>query len=223
MQAALPFVDLFAPAQISRVSPRSSPIWRGSDTRACSNRRRAASQRRSLRAGDRRAHRLGHRRQGRRQGADRAGRVVEAGWIGGGCARAAVVKAAHKAWPTAVRGWSRSRRKTGSTNSASRRARQRDGVIFAKNACPSQGTMDIFVEPVLPRPRLLILGASPVAVALASQAPTFGFAVAVAAPPGDLNRFLEGSARLEGVAPPPRWAKAPLSSSRRRARATAPR
>ena len=29
--------------------------------------------------------------------------------------------------------------------------------------CPSQGTMDIFVEPVLPRPSLLILGASPVA------------------------------------------------------------
>ena len=29
----------------------------------------------------------------------------------------------------------------------------RDGVLFAKNACPSQGTMDVFVEPVLPKPR----------------------------------------------------------------------
>ena len=28
----------------------------------------------------------------------------------------------------------------------------REGVRFARNMCPSQGTMDIFVEPVLPRP-----------------------------------------------------------------------
>ena len=63
--------------------------------------------------------------------------------------------------------------------------------------------MDIFVEPVLPKPRLLILGASPVAVALASLAPTFGFAVAVAAQPGDLSRFPEAAMRLEGVSPAP--------------------
>jgi xanthine dehydrogenase accessory factor len=30
------------------------------------------------------------------------------------------------------------------------------GVRFAKNMCPSQGTMDIFVEPVLPRPQVVI-------------------------------------------------------------------
>ena len=47
----------------------------------------------------------------------------------------------------------------------------REGVFYMKNSCPSQGTMDIFVEPVLPRPRLLILGASPVAVELAKLAP----------------------------------------------------
>ena len=31
----------------------------------------------------------------------------------------------------------------------------RDGVRFARNMCPSKGTMDIFVEPVLPRPSLV--------------------------------------------------------------------
>ena len=51
---------------------------------------------------------------------------------------------------------------------------ERDGVFYAKNSCPSQGTMDIFVEPVLPSPRLLILGASPVAVALAKLGPVVG-------------------------------------------------
>jgi xanthine dehydrogenase accessory factor len=41
--------------------------------------------------------------------------------------------------------------------------------------CPSQGTMDIFVEPVLPRPALVIFGASPVALALAAQARCWAF------------------------------------------------
>ena len=49
------------------------------------------------------------------------------------------------------------------------------GVKFAKNMCPSQGTMDIFVEPVLPHPSLVILGASPVAMALAEQARPLGY------------------------------------------------
>ena len=83
------------------------------------------------------------------------------------CARA-VVKAAREAWPTASPDLFRSRPKTlaGRTGAAS--GEDRDGVFFANNSCPSQGTMDIFVEPVLPSPRLLIIGASPVAVALAN-------------------------------------------------------
>ena len=63
--------------------------------------------------------------------------------------------------------------------------------------------MDIFIEPFLPLPRLLILGASPVAVALAKLAPGFGFEVSVAAAPADLARFPEAVIRLEGVAPSP--------------------
>ena len=46
----------------------------------------------------------------------------------------------------------------------------RDGVRFAANMCPSKGTMDIFVEPVLPHPSLVILGVSPVALSLVAQA-----------------------------------------------------
>jgi xanthine dehydrogenase accessory factor len=43
--------------------------------------------------------------------------------------------------------------------------------------------MDVFVEPVLPPPRLRILGASPVAEALGRLAPEFGFAVVAEAAP----------------------------------------
>jgi xanthine dehydrogenase accessory factor len=62
----------------------------------------------------------------------------------------------------------------------------REGVRFASNMCPSKGTMDIFVEPVLPHPSLVILGASPVAMSLATQARQLGYHVTVAAPSADL-------------------------------------
>ena len=60
--------------------------------------------------------------------------------------------------------------------------------------------MDIFVEPVLPKPKLLILGASPVAVALATLAPQMGFAVTVAAPAGRTRPLRRTCAKLEGFA-----------------------
>jgi xanthine dehydrogenase accessory factor len=129
--------------------------------------------------------------------------TVEEGWIGGGCARAAVVKAARQCL---IDGRSRLvsiAPQDGLDAVGVVPGDARDGVLFARNACPSQGTMDIFVEPVLPKPKLLILGASPVAVALAALAPIFGYAVTVAAEPADLSRFAEGPQRLEGLAPPP--------------------
>jgi xanthine dehydrogenase accessory factor len=57
----------------------------------------------------------------------------------------------------------------------------------------------------LPLPRLLILGASPVAVALAALAPQMGFAVAAAAPAAELDRFPDSCAKVEGFAVPPDW------------------
>ena len=49
--------------------------------------------------------------------------------------------------------------------------------------------MDIFVEPVLPRPEVLVLGSSPVALALAELAGRFGFAVTACAPGNELAQF----------------------------------
>jgi xanthine dehydrogenase accessory factor len=128
---------------------------------------------------------------------------IEEGWIGGGCARAAVVKAARQCL---IDGRSRLvsiAPQDGLDALGVAPGDDKDGFLFAKNACPSQGTMDIFVEPVLPKPRLLVLGASPVAVALAAIAPSFGYSVTVAAQPDELGRFAEGSQRCEGLAQPP--------------------
>jgi len=114
---------------------------------------------------------------------------IEGGWIGGGCARAAVLKAAQASLadgrPRLVsiqpmdllkdQGW--------------RPGEIREGIAFAKNMCPSQGTMDVFVEPFLPQPRLVICGASPVAIALARQASGLGLALTLVAPPAEQAAF----------------------------------
>ncbi len=124
------------------------------------------------------------------------------GWIGGGCARAAVLKAARDAL-------------------ADGRARlisveppdvlqargvaagdEKEGVRFAKNMCPSQGTMDIFVEPVLPRPEIVICGSSPVAVALADLGRRLGFQMTACAPAAEQGAFGDVERRIEGYALP---------------------
>lgn len=76
----------------------------------------------------------------------------------------------------------------------------RDGVRFAKNMCPSKGTMDIFVEPVLPHPSLVVLGASPVALALAAQARALGYHVTVAAPAADFVERPDADVQVDGFA-----------------------
>jgi xanthine dehydrogenase accessory factor len=76
----------------------------------------------------------------------------------------------------------------------------RDGVRFAENMCPSKGTMDIFVEPVLPHPSLVVLGASPVALSLATQARQLGYHVTVAAPAADLVSGVDADLWIDGYA-----------------------
>ena len=62
--------------------------------------------------------------------------------------------------------------------------------------------MDVFVEPVLPRPQIVICGASPVAVAIADLGRRVGFAVIVCAPALDQAAFSDADRRIEGFALP---------------------
>lgn len=108
--------------------------------------------------------------------------TIAEGWVGGGCARSAVGKAG----ATAIR--------DGQPQFISLRpedllaaegvspGQERDGIRFARNGCPSKGSMDIFVEPVLPQPRLVVFGAGPVAMALADLATRFDLHRTLAAP-----------------------------------------
>src|SRR5262249_35909600 len=127
----------------------------------------------------------------------RADGSVSEGWIGGGCARAAVLKAAREAiadgQPRLVSVQPPDLLQEQGVEAGEERA----GVRFAKNMCPSQGTMDVFVEPVLPRPQIVVCGSSPVAVAVADLARRTGFAVTACAPAAEQGAFAEVDRRIE--------------------------
>lgn len=125
---------------------------------------------------------------------------IEAGWIGGGCARGATLKAAREALADGRSRLVSIQPEDLLAELGVRPGDDRDGVKFARNMCPSQGTMDIFVEPVLPRPVLLVLGASPVALALAEQAKPLGYHVVLAAPLGELDAVPDVDELVDGFA-----------------------
>ncbi|WP_374371751.1 XdhC family protein [Dongia sp.] len=114
---------------------------------------------------------------------------IEGGWIGGGCARAAVLKAAQAALADGHPRLVSIQPMDLLKDQGLRPGDERAGIAFAKNMCPSQGTMDVFVEPFLPRPQLIVCGSSPVAIALARQAAGLGFALTICAPAVEHDAF----------------------------------
>src|SRR5215510_5170631 len=93
--------------------------------------------------------------------------TISEGWIGGGCARAAVLKAAREAIADGQSRLVSVQPPDALQDQGVAAGEEHAGIRFASNMCPSEGTMDIFVEPVLPVPQLLVCGSSPVAVAVA--------------------------------------------------------
>jgi xanthine dehydrogenase accessory factor len=88
------------------------------------------------------------------------------GWVGGGCigptARREALAALEDGMPRLVR-------ITPDT------AATQPGVRMARMTCASEGAADLYVEPFLPRPTLIVAGDSPVAATLAAIAPPLGF------------------------------------------------
>ena len=101
------------------------------------------------------------------------------GWIGGGCAQPVVVKEALKALrdgqPRLIR--------------ISPSSPPEQGIVDYTMTCHSGGTLDIYIEPVLPKPHILILGRSPVAAALARLSKAINYAVSIAAPQAEREHF----------------------------------
>jgi xanthine dehydrogenase accessory factor len=126
--------------------------------------------------------------------------TIVAGWIGGGCARGAVLKAAREALADGEPRMVSVQPEDMLAELGVKPGENRDGIRFASNMCPSKGTMDIFVEPVLPHPSLVIFGASPVAMSLAVQARQLAYHVTLAAPSGDLAAVPDADTLTDGFA-----------------------
>jgi xanthine dehydrogenase accessory factor len=124
--------------------------------------------------------------------------TIVAGWIGGGCAKGAVLKAAREALADGEPRMVSVQPENLLAELGVSAGESRDGIRFASNMCPSKGTMDIFVEPVLPHPSLVILGASPVALSLAAQARVLGYHVTLAAPAAELAAQPDADTIVDG-------------------------
>jgi len=98
------------------------------------------------------------------------------GWIGGGCAQPAVLRAVRQ---VLADGRARLMR-ISPADAASEKSL--DDVLEFGMTCHSGGTLELFVDPILPRARLVVIGTSPVAQALARLAPHVGFSVIAVAP-----------------------------------------
>ena len=123
----------------------------------------------------------------------RDGEII--GWIGSGCVQGAVRKAAEDVLAGADARLIRVRPKEQVVAPV-----DVDGVELYKSACPSGGTVEIFIEAMLPRPQLVVFGASPVAVAVAEMGRRLGYSLVVVAPEDMQMRFSEADIRLTDYA-----------------------
>lgn len=107
------------------------------------------------------------------------------GWIGGGCTQPVIIKEAQKALqdgaPRLIRISSVSDLK-------------KNGMVVYPMTCHSGGELDVFIEPIYPKPHMVILGHSVVAQTLCRLARAIHYRVTVCAPEAD--RPLELDATL---------------------------
>ena len=103
------------------------------------------------------------------------------GWVGGSCAQPTVLQEAQKALadgePRLV------------VLTPNLDAEVREGVELYHMTCYSGGTMEIYIEPYLPEPQLLICGASPAAEALVTIGKAVGFQVFLIDPSATAEKF----------------------------------
>jgi xanthine dehydrogenase accessory factor len=95
------------------------------------------------------------------------------GWLGGACAEPTVVREALKALEEG------SPRLLFLGPPEELAARGREGVVTVPIACQSEGALEVYVEPVLPQPQLVVIGRSPGVATLAAMAGVLGWRTVV--------------------------------------------
>ncbi|MBI3241494.1 MAG: XdhC family protein [Chloroflexi bacterium] len=106
------------------------------------------------------------------------------GWVGGSCAQPSVIRESLKALqdgqPRLLR-----------LCPPEKLGRSDDGVIEIALTCISGGTLEVYIEPHLPKPQLIVVGHLPLAEALARLGKGMGYAVTVMGMDATPDRFPE--------------------------------
>ncbi len=103
------------------------------------------------------------------------------GWLGGSCTQPTVIREAKRAL---AEGQPRLVALAPDPETV-----QRPGVTAFPMTCNSGGTVEIYLEPVLPAPRLVVFGVSPTARALAKLAKAMGYSVVAVDPAAEPELF----------------------------------
>ena len=121
------------------------------------------------------------------------------GWLGGSCTRPTVIREALAALAD------EKPRLIGIVRDPDSISQSRSGLTVFPMACHSGGSVEIYIEPLLPARRLLIFGVSPTALALARLAAVLGYRVEAVDPEASETLFPDAG-RLttsdESVEPP---------------------
>jgi xanthine dehydrogenase accessory factor len=117
------------------------------------------------------------------------------GWLGGSCTQPTVVREAQRALADG-----RPRLLALTPDPASPELERRPGVVVFPMTCHSGGTVEIYLEPILPAPRLVVFGVSPIARALVKLAKAMGYAVAAVDAAADAALFPEADEVLTDLA-----------------------
>jgi len=116
------------------------------------------------------------------------------GWLGGNCTRPTVQREARRALadgqPRLV------------SLSPDPGKNARPGVTTLPMTCHSGGSVDVYLEPILPVPRLLLFGPSPVARSLAALGHDLGYLVDLVDPTADRTAFPAADRILEAPSAP---------------------
>ena len=112
------------------------------------------------------------------------------GWIGGGCAQPAVIKTAKKALKDGQASLIRISPEKGDAAV--------EGLMDFGMTCHSGGTLDIFIDPMLSRTPLVIVGTAPTAQALSALASRVGFNVTAVFPGANADLFPDAHQVIDG-------------------------
>jgi xanthine dehydrogenase accessory factor len=115
------------------------------------------------------------------------------GWVGGGCTRSTLLRESLRAM-----GDGEPRFLSLSVDPG---VEQRTGVVALPMTCKSGGTVDLYVEPVVPSPCVVVFGATPAARTLVRLAHAMGYRVEVVDPEANAGD-LPGASRVSASVSP---------------------